>query len=285
MGLLASVCIAYLQHKQDITIKIIEQYFAAREQLCDQLSALANLQVTSSCKLDTATLAEYQENISKLFYKYYDFLPPEVLKEMLCLHACLSDKENRLYKHENNCLILIEDKDIEGFIGQISLIDNFKYYAPIPLESKDPNIRRAASVNYQARSVLVSMNYHFTIQHLRSWNRYLQKSKETKSKLRNTPLNGRSLLQTNLPSKGIITCNQDNVADRLAVIMASILGLSKVEPNDNFFELGGDSLLTMQLASHVNREFNIQIPLRAIFEAPTPQDLSMKIVQLTLHSE
>lgn len=280
LGLLTSVCISYLQHKQDITVKVIEQYFAAREQLCDQLSTLANLQVTSSGQLEAKTLAEYQENVSKLFYKYYDFLPPEVLKEMLCLYTCLSDKENRLYRHENNCLFLIENKALEAFVERISLVDNFKYYAPIPLKNKNSHVRRAASISYQARSVLVSINHHFTIQHLISWNRYLPKSKELRSKLHSTSLNNHNLLQTNIMSKGTIPWNKDDIEYRLADLMAFILGASKVEPDDDFFELGGESLTAMELASHINSVFDIHIPLATIFESSTPRELTMKVIQL-----
>lgn len=279
LGLLPSIYLAYFQHKQDITGKVLDQYFAAREQLCDQLSALANLLVTNSCQLDVKIVAEYQENVSKLFYKYYDLLPPEVLKEMLCLHTCLSDKENRLYKHENNFVLLIEDQDIEGFIEGISLIDNFKYYAAIPLRSKDSHIRRSASINYQARSVLVSINRHFTVQHFISWNRYLQKSKGLKSKRLDASFNHHNLLQTTIVGKGIISWNHNDIEDRLRVLMASILGSSRVEPDDNFFDLGGESLAALELVSHINREFNVHISPIVIFKASTPQQLATEILQ------
>lgn len=180
LGLLTSIYITHNQHRHDVTIKVVEKYFGARELLCDMLSNLASLQLTNN--VDIASLPEYKKELSKLFYKYYDFLPVKVLREIVCLYACLSDRENRLFmfkeqKGKDDLLLLMTDSDIEGFIKKISVIENFESYALIPLKSKDSNMRRTASINYQARSVLQTINGYFTIQNLLSWSKHLQKSR------------------------------------------------------------------------------------------------------------
>ena len=64
---------------------------------------------------------------------------------------------------------------------------------------------------------------------------------------------------------------------KLAAIWAEMLKLQHTGIHDNFFELGGHSLLATQLISRVREELNIDLPLRAIFEAPTVEGLGAQI--------
>lgn len=56
---------------------------------------------------------------------------------------------------------------------------------------------------------------------------------------------------------------------QLAEIWADLLGMPKVGVEDNFFELGGHSLLATQMMSRIRDTFQTEVPLRALFEAPT----------------
>jgi acyl carrier protein len=67
--------------------------------------------------------------------------------------------------------------------------------------------------------------------------------------------------------------------EELAGLWAEILKVERVGINDNFFDLGGHSLLATRLMFQLREHFNVDIPLRALFEAPTIATLAPVIVQ------
>src|SRR5688500_7573877 len=72
---------------------------------------------------------------------------------------------------------------------------------------------------------------------------------------------------------------RNEVEQTLANIWAEVLMLDVIGINDNFFDLGGHSLLATQVISRVQIAFNLELPLRAIFENPTVAGLGMTLVQ------
>ena len=59
------------------------------------------------------------------------------------------------------------------------------------------------------------------------------------------------------------------VEELLAGIWAEVLGLDRVGIGDDLFTLGGDSLLATQIAARVRGRLHLDLPLQAIFAAPT----------------
>ena len=64
------------------------------------------------------------------------------------------------------------------------------------------------------------------------------------------------------------------LAELVAGAFAEVLGAARVGPDDNFFELGGHSLVATRLVARLRESAAPGLPLRAVFEAPTPAALA-----------
>jgi hypothetical protein len=64
----------------------------------------------------------------------------------------------------------------------------------------------------------------------------------------------------------------------LVRIWEEVLGVEKVGIKDNFFDLGGHSLLATQVLSRVREVFNVEMPLRVLFQARTIAALAEEVV-------
>jgi len=65
--------------------------------------------------------------------------------------------------------------------------------------------------------------------------------------------------------------------ERLAALWADLLRVERIGTEDNFFTLGGHSLLGTQMLSRVAGATGVELPLRALFAAPTVAALARKI--------
>jgi acyl carrier protein len=57
-------------------------------------------------------------------------------------------------------------------------------------------------------------------------------------------------------------------------IWEEVLETAGIGVLDDFFELGGHSLLATRVLSRLRQDFGISLPLQAIFEGPTVEDLT-----------
>ncbi|HEX3045793.1 MAG TPA: D-alanine--poly(phosphoribitol) ligase subunit DltA, partial [Bacillota bacterium] len=104
--------------------------------------------------------------------------------------------------------------------------------------------------------------------------------------LKKLPLTPNGKLDRNAlcATSGVPTADKEYVAPgndlelKLANLWQEILGLKQVSITDNFFELGGHSLKATALISKIHKEFNTEVPLKAIFQMPTIRELARFII-------
>ncbi len=63
----------------------------------------------------------------------------------------------------------------------------------------------------------------------------------------------------------------------MAAIWEQILGVDGVGAHDEFFEIGGESLRAMQVVTKVSQVFDIELPVRALFDAPVLADFAQAV--------
>jgi amino acid adenylation domain-containing protein len=83
--------------------------------------------------------------------------------------------------------------------------------------------------------------------------------------------------EVELPSERVPVPPRTVVEELLVTIWAELLKGKQVGIDDNFFDLGGHSLLATQLISQIRHIFKLEVPLHALFDAPTIAEFVEKL--------
>ncbi len=65
--------------------------------------------------------------------------------------------------------------------------------------------------------------------------------------------------------------------DVVGQVWREVLGINQIQLSDNFSDLGGHSLLAIKIVAELRKAFQIELPVKALFEAPTIAQLSAYI--------
>jgi amino acid adenylation domain-containing protein len=86
--------------------------------------------------------------------------------------------------------------------------------------------------------------------------------------------------ETSRPDRvGEYVAAQNPIEESLSEIWREVLKLDRVSVHDNLFDVGGHSLLATRIAVRIRETFQIDLPLRILYGAPTIAELAVAVVQ------
>ncbi|MFD0772072.1 non-ribosomal peptide synthase/polyketide synthase [Bacillus sp. CGMCC 1.60114] len=86
-------------------------------------------------------------------------------------------------------------------------------------------------------------------------------------------------LEAQFISEDIIS-SRTPVEELIVSVWSQVLGIRNISVQDSFFEIGGHSLLATQVVSRLQEIFQIELPVRELFEYATVESLAKRLDQL-----
>ncbi|HEX8293412.1 MAG TPA: phosphopantetheine-binding protein, partial [Pyrinomonadaceae bacterium] len=78
---------------------------------------------------------------------------------------------------------------------------------------------------------------------------------------------------------GAFVAPRTGIEEMVAAAWSQVLGLEKIGVHDNFFALGGHSLLATRVVTRLRETFQMELPVRSLFESPTVAEMASLIVR------
>ena len=70
---------------------------------------------------------------------------------------------------------------------------------------------------------------------------------------------------------------KDELEEQLAAIWQDLFGIEPIGRDDSFLQLGGHSLLAIQMVTQIRAALDVELPVTALFEAPTVAELARAV--------
>lgn len=166
LGLLSSLVVSSFGQRQAVVLRLLDQYLEVRKEVVEAVSDLAHLSRDEA--LAEESRLKYRDSIVKLFYKHFDFLPPQVLDALLLLHVSLASSEGRLLKVKDGTILLLDESEIPAFISGCSIYKNAELIVSLALKSGNPITRSNLCVSLHARHVLYTLNRFSSLEEMMS---------------------------------------------------------------------------------------------------------------------
>jgi len=103
--------------------------------------------------------------------------------------------------------------------------------------------------------------------------------------LPNGKVNWKALPKPDRPIRAAARSPQTATEQKIAGIWQEVLKLAQVGAEDSFFDMGGNSLSATRVNTRLRKAFELEMPLRVMFERPTIAELAVHIdaLQMTLN--
>lgn len=164
VGFLAKSYFTRLSFQQRTIESIVERYLDVRDKLCGLIAECA----THPDVDDSAWMNKIQRDLSMAYYQYYDYIPHEVVQEIICLQACVKDPKNRLHNIRDDALEYLDDSEVQNFCESFASFRNNVHAMLVNLHHGADSKIRNHRIEYQARHTLRFINQYFTEDNLTS---------------------------------------------------------------------------------------------------------------------
>ena len=210
-----ALIISVITNKRKVVSEYNVKSFGLYHQICgeiiDLILPLTDLSLVSKRQISDESKEYILNKLSELFYKYYNYLPGDVLMSMLCLYSCLKNKGVQPYMYikkrknhlvrpcmtQRDAILLLRRVSIENYLSirnddcivyriKQSCLYAFKedcgfrqriirfykaYTRRLPLERYHPRL----VINIQARYVICCIDKYFGSDHLAGWDSEVKK--------------------------------------------------------------------------------------------------------------
>lgn len=173
LGLISTLLISTFRQRQEVTLKLLEQYLEVRAEIADAVSDLTIMSLRT--ELDESHRMRIRNTIAKLVYRHWDFLPHPVVHSLVLLDSCLKRPDKGLYANVGGSVIPMPSSEVSEFLKASSPYRNARVFARMALVSRDPITRSNQAVVLHAKHVLRALNKFMTTENLLRMPRGLKK--------------------------------------------------------------------------------------------------------------